>query len=335
MTLFLKDKSESESVQATTTPTICSWKSNLRRSISLVSEIIFISTAIYISNHFGITVFGLILVIPFFLERAASFLPNAEIVERIIHGRITGNLNLESLNSFAILAGLLMILHIYKISDKIQGFLFNHCSMLCRESVLAFIFLLTVTIQLFLICSLLILPCKKLIILIHKISSFKFVRKVDCMIDFVGRYLRGEFYKNPLIVSLIGKIANVHRNLKFLLSVLVVPAFLLDIILALCNYFLRYLAIIIWYTAVIFSQIIALLRKLGKKITDSVESNFISVSFRVSMILALCCTVIINRLEPFFSSPEPSTAIIEFVASVIIIPVILEWIMSYKKAESK
>lgn len=46
--------------------------------------------------------------------------------------------------------------------------------------------------------------------------------------------------------------------------------------------------------------------------------------------MALVCTVVFNRYQPIFRMQEASTAVLEFIASAIIIPIIFEWISSFK-----
>ena len=55
-----------------------------------------------------------------------------------------------------------------------------------------------------------------------------------------------------------------------------------------------------------------------------------AIIFRISLILALVFVVAWNRYRPFFRLYDASTAVFEFIASAIIIPVMFEWIISTK-----
>ena len=57
--------------------------------------------------------------------------------------------------------------------------------------------------------------------------------------------------------------------------------------------------------------------------------NVVAVSFSVAIIFAFGFSVILNKYEPFLCNG--SSEVLEFISSSIIIPIILEWILSYKK----
>ena len=50
--------------------------------------------------------------------------------------------------------------------------------------------------------------------------------------------------------------------------------------------------------------------------------------------MALVLVVILNRYQSIFKIGDANTAILEFVASAIIIPVVFEWISSIKSNKS-
>ncbi len=68
-------------------------------------------------------------------------------------------------------------------------------------------------------------------------------------------------------------------------------------------------------------------------ILDISDRKLVGISFRMAIISALVIMVVSDRYKPIFTLYEESTAILEFLASAIIIPVTFEWINSrtYKK----
>lgn len=56
-----------------------------------------------------------------------------------------------------------------------------------------------------------------------------------------------------------------------------------------------------------------------------------AIVFRISLILALVFVVAWNRYSPIFRLFDASTAVFEFVASAIIIPIMFEWVISIKR----
>ena len=53
--------------------------------------------------------------------------------------------------------------------------------------------------------------------------------------------------------------------------------------------------------------------------------------FRISVIESIICLVTFNRISPLVKMTTESTVILEFISSSIMIPVILSWILEFKK----
>lgn len=68
---------------------------------------------------------------------------------------------------------------------------------------------------------------------------------------------------------------------------------------------------------------------------DTSDRKIVALSFRLAMISTLTTIVILNRINPIYKNYESSTAICEFVASVIIIPIVFEGINAIKKRKSQ
>ena len=60
------------------------------------------------------------------------------------------------------------------------------------------------------------------------------------------------------------------------------------------------------------------------------DKHIVAVSFRLALIFALVSIVVLNRYQPVFKEYEESTAVFEFLASSIIIPIVFEWIYSIR-----
>lgn len=69
------------------------------------------------------------------------------------------------------------------------------------------------------------------------------------------------------------------------------------------------------------------------RISNLSDKNAVSLSFRAALIVSLACVVILNRYHPIFREYERTTAVFEFIASSIIIPVIFEWIYGLRNAK--
>ena len=84
-----------------------------------------------------------------------------------------------------------------------------------------------------------------------------------------------------------------------------------------------------------FCHIFGLIRKTIRRMADEIlgmsDKHIVAISFRIALIAAFVFTVILNRYEPFLKLDEASTGVLEFLASTVIIPIIFEWIYSYKQ----
>ncbi len=122
---------------------------------------------------------------------------------------------------------------------------------------------------------------------------------------------------------------------KILLCIVMPIALFLDIIHYSLSMFGDFYISIAWYSYHIIRQLGTVFIKMSKWIVSVLDRTIIAASFRITIIVGLSATVIINRYEPFFLKQEESTAVLEFVSSAIVIPVIFEWIISFKNKRIK
>ena len=125
------------------------------------------------------------------------------------------------------------------------------------------------------------------------------------------------------------------KNLgKYLWATLLVFTVPIDTLI----YFLQWIAFwTVWLTLFCFAAIVGILGKfcLGiiRWIINLSSRHVIVISFRAAIITALLLLVYLNEYGVFRTSPE-TTSVIEFIASVLIIPVVFEWIHSVLKPKN-
>lgn len=123
---------------------------------------------------------------------------------------------------------------------------------------------------------------------------------------------------------------NSKQLAKYLLAVLIPIAYLLDLIKLLVIALFYELRSAIGYIVTFFRAVkraIVALVSWGLKLSDK---HIVAVSFRLALIFALVSIVVLNRYQPVFKEYEESTAVFEFLASSIIIPIVFEWIYSIR-----
>ena len=132
--------------------------------------------------------------------------------------------------------------------------------------------------------------------------------------------------------------AKKRRTFWKLLMYLFVPIIVAaDFLVTLLACFWGIVRDILAYILRILRLLSKMLYKLSKKITTWSDRQIVAISFRIATVASLTSIVIINRIDPIFSHIEESTAILEFIASAVVIPVIYSWISTWlaKKKVSK
>lgn len=127
-------------------------------------------------------------------------------------------------------------------------------------------------------------------------------------------------------VAFAKKRTKLWRLLLLLCVPLVVSADFLVTLLAYCREVVREILVSILR---VLHQLVKLLNKLFDGIINCSDRRIVAMSFRVATVASIASIVIINRIDPIFVHTEESTAILEFIASAVVIPVIYSWISTW------
>ena len=122
---------------------------------------------------------------------------------------------------------------------------------------------------------------------------------------------------------------------KILFYPLVLPLFIIDIAYQALSLLFSFIVQAAWYCYVIFRQVAKVFAKIGNWLLSLSDRTVIAISFRLAIILGLSIVVVCNSYSSLFRLKEESSAAFEFISSAIVIPVILEWVMSYKQGKAK
>ena len=151
--------------------------------------------------------------------------------------------------------------------------------------------------------------------------------------DFFVSYIDEKPKSKPFVGYVVKFIKDINNRGRILLYLLLPFIFAFDVarvtVVALSVMMLSNIGYIVFF----FRAIKESVKRVFSWILKSSDKHIVAASFRLALIFALVSMVILNRYQPIFKSYEASTAVFEFVASAIIIPMIFEWISSIKKAE--
>ena len=280
---------------------------------------------------------SIIIATPLYLTYTLGAHMSIGIIGNVIHSRKTGKLSADENWAIRTVTITLFLLDTTcKVPESLLSFAKNIEYAHVSDLVYFSLYVLFLFIYLFLTCALLTGPLSVLAKLMIKLNDF-INGKFNCLKGgdiFIERG-KNQAVNQPLLL----KVINATKNKCVILHALVwifSPVFLIIGVLL-------KLAYILWNLACIFAWLIFSLAKRIKHTIGKIaiwiyslsEYQVIATSFRISIIAALTIAVFHNRYTPFFKEYESSTGFFEFVASAILIPVVLEWISSKKQKQQK
>ena len=189
-------------------------------------------------------------------------------------------------------------------------------------------------IYFFFIFSVLPLPLasfSKWIIKIGKRSKGK-VRK-HILSDFYAKLINGmSISSQHFLKRTYCKSVDKPLPYQVLIAVISPCLFILDIIVLILMTIKSMLCMMLGVVFLLMRHVVHSLTKAIKWISTLSDKRVNAMSFRVATIVTLTLLVGINRYQPLGWKSEQTTAVLEFIASAILIPILFSWISEYKSA---
>lgn len=273
----------------------------------------------------------LFLGLPTYLERITGTYQSFGIVEKVVKSSDNEKLSFKERTAINTLAYALWFWGLYQMFEKAIEKVAACSNAYLSDVIIVLIYVVAFYFYIFFICSLLpgiIFSAIKLLKKIYEVLPWKTKIKNcgDLWIDKIDKPIG---WKSILIWQwkTIGRWKAVVRCVRYFLLPI---TFFLDIILLCVNGLLSFMNSSVGYIFVLARMIKKTLNRISNWILGLSDKRIVAISFRIGIILALVLVVILNRYEPIFKIGDANTAILEFVASAIIIPVVFEWINSIK-----
>lgn len=311
------------------------WKDNVKVVIILSTLVLLIVVFIFIMRNIKNMYWLIIIGTPAYLEQIVNTYQSFGIVKKVVSSSDSGKLSLKEQAAINMLAYILWFFGIYKIFEKIIEKTYMYTNVYLSDMFVALIYVLVFYLYIFFICSLL----PELIITVinilkrmydklpwnDKIKSFGdyWVNKLDKPIAFKSIFI--------LQWEVIGKR---NRSIRWIRYLLLPITFVLDICIMFVSVLISLISYSVGYICVLTIMIKKTLNSLSNWLLGLSDKKIVAISFRIALILALVCIVVMNRYQPIFKMQEANTAVLEFVASAIIIPTVFEWINSVKNKQS-
>lgn len=308
---------------------IWTWKDTIWLILMIISIISLVVTILFLFSFYMIKWLMIIIMISYFLGQIARVIPSAETVGNIVRGKTSKALGANDYASIITLAFFISYLNIYGISDKVIEYAVRQTNTILSDWLLLGFYVASIAITTFFICSLVLKPFKIVIELLRRIFSRFSNRKEPLLFNKLKKQVHGTVSTKTWTTSLIENSIKQHSAFGRLLWLGTPITIILDVLREIALLIYDFVASIILYLIYIALSSGNIFLKIGKWILSLSDRNVVAISFRIATILGFGCTVIINQYEPFLQNQE-STSVFEFVSSTIIIPVVLEWILSNK-----
>lgn len=332
--LFLNtSESDRNNTVAENTYNELKWKEKVETIIKLVTAIVAVVIIIWIVVKMKNWYWMIIIIgIPKYLEGVVAAYQSIEIISGVVKSKDKGKLSSNELASITVVSSVIYFFKIQNIFAKIIEKVELYTETYRSDILIILLYFFAFSIYIFLICSLTSEMTITIIGVIKKICErwpwTNEIKKVeDSCISKIGKTVSVKSF----LIFQWEHIGRWNGYVKWIRYLLLPFAFVIDIIFLIIRVLIY---TVIWYSIGYICILIRLIKKtldkLSNWILDLSDKRIVAISFRIALIMALVCIVVMNRYQPIFKEQEASTAVLEFVASAIIIPVIFEWINSAK-----
>lgn len=307
------------------------WKDTMGLIFVIISVCIMIGALLFLSVQYNLTVLWILMLLSHYLNMGTNIFPSATIIGRIVKGDLSGELSKNESTAIMMLVLTINYFNAYNFPNKIQTFANSLSNAILSDCILISFYVLSIFVCVFFCCSLLLNPIKMLVKVLRKICVKIPWQSINQWFTSIGHFANDSISTKTYTATVIEYSISCKILNKVLLWITLGPIAIFDVVKIIMEFIVKLFVSIIWYTYVIIKQIFELMIRFIIWLTSLEGRTVVAMSFRVAIILAFGFSVILNRCEPFLRNYEESTAILEFVSSSIIIPIIFEWILSYKK----
>lgn len=274
----------------------------------------------------------IIIIIPTYMEKVVIAYQSIGMVKDIIQSSDRRKLSLKERTSIYLLAYGVLFLGAFNVWGKLVEKIYVLDNIYISDIGIALIYILIFSIYIFFICGL--FPD----LIVYTITMLRWINKKLFCSDKMKKH--GDNWINRIEKSISYKsifemhwkyIKQIKSRVRYIMYILLPASFVADVIIMLIKVFISMIESAVGYTYVLGRMIKITMGRLADRLVELTNKRMIAICFRIAIILALVCTVVINRYQPIFRNEEATTAILEFVASAIIIPIVFDWISSIRK----
>lgn len=305
------------------------WYDVLQITIVILALIIFLLFVIYGIINKKFLWFFWVMGVPVSLERITHALVSIGVIGNVVKTNTDGRLTFKEHSALFLVSGVVVMLQLRDCFESCINFVTKHFNSITSDLLLLLIHVLVLYIYFFLTCSLiptLILFLEKLLrkLVLYIPGRSKFKQVGDFFVNKIDKPVK----QSHIAVSLLKFIKKKNTILIVLSMPIVMVASVMDIGIFLLNVLFLFVLTSFGYLIIIYRIVKRTLKNMFSALANVSDKKMVGVSFRIAIIAALTSVVIINRYNVVVKNVENSTAVLEFIASTIIIPIVFEWINS-------
>ena len=271
--------------------------------------------------------------IPLYLEYVTGAYVSVNILGNVIKENSYDKLSIREKKAIETIAYVIWYLGNTNLYNWVERNIIQYPNVVLSDALRAFLYIVVLFIYAFLIFALLPTP------LFCGIKFLRFVGKnfprkkqLERFGDWLVEHINSPVKTKPILVCAIDYIKERNQCItRYLIYLLLPVAYFIDIIKLILSLVCSFFVSTVGYLVLLFRLIKTSVKSFFSWILNLSDKHIVAVSFRVALIFAFISVVAINRYQPFFREYEKSTAVFEFLASSIIIPIIFEWIYSARK----
>ncbi|MBQ9988848.1 MAG: hypothetical protein IJP30_03845 [Clostridia bacterium] len=303
------------------------------RTIGLIVTLIIILAGLILVQfkHKGLVWIYIAVGMPMYLSRLAGTYVSVGIIGKVVRSEKTDKLSVREHWAIETVAYTLFFLDVYKLPAKLLEYVASIENIPVSDCLYITIYVSLLFLYVFLTCALLPVPLSLLSKLLIKANRLIRERTSIYRIgDFFIKRIDPKETKRPLLIVALEVARRKHAILRILVWIISPAIIVIDACLVIVRTLWSFLIASVGYVFLILRLIKRTIGRVTVWINNLSDRHLVATSFRVALIATLAITVVCNRYTPLLREYETSTAVLEFVASAILIPVIFEWISSTK-----
>lgn len=297
--------------------------------ILIIATVVLIIGCVYIAINQELLWLLIIVVAAEVLDKIAGAFVSVGIIGNVVKENTKGTLSFrENIAVFSI-SLVVMFLQMANCFNKCLDYVSKCFGSITSDLLVLLLYIITLYLYIFLTCALVAILISFVTKLVKKIYNYIPRKgKIKKIGDFFAERTNKSVKQSKLTISLI----KWFSERSVFIRIICIPMLVITVALDIVAFFLFLMFSIVisavGYIVIIYRLVGNVIKKMVCYFVEISSKKIVAVSFRVAIIAALVITVITNRYDAFVEEIDNSTAVLEFVASSIVIPVVFEWINS-------